>query len=441
MKKQILLSSVFCLIATFINSQSYVGHTIDNYSGVHGVTYNPSSIVGSNLRTDINLISASVFGGSDYFGINISDITKSDGGFDFDEDSEKFPSNANNFFFNADVLGPSFMFNLNKKSSIGIISRARASVNINDINGELYESVSDDFDTDEDFDFDSNNFNGTIHAWAEIGLAYGRIIVDKPNHILKSGVTLKYLQGGGSIFMSSPGLQGQFVASTEMLTTQGELNYGTSRDFEDGDLDFSDLTAGFGLDIGFTYQWHPKRESDTIPGYKDPYKLKVGVSVTDIGSINYDDATITAYDLNATVDTSTYDDDTEEFLDDNYGGTETKKAAKIKLPTALHVLVDYRLTKKWFVSAQADLSMVKKGTELSNSMINTVTVAPRIETKWFSFYAPLSFRQYGDVSFGGGFRLGPLTVGSGSVFTNLLSDSSKTTDVYVGLKIPFYRKK
>jgi hypothetical protein len=440
MKKQILLTSILGVFGIFSYSQSYVGHAIDNYSGVHGVTYNPSSIVGSNLRTDINLISASFFGGSDYFGINLSDIINSDGGFDFEEDSEKFPSNANNFFFNADVLGPSFMFNLNNKSSIGIISRARASFNINDINGELYESVADDFDTDEDFDFDSKSLNGTVHAWAEIGLAYGRILVDKPNHVLKGGVTLKYLQGGGSVFMNSPGLQGQFTASTETLTTQGELNYGTSRDFEDGDIDFSDLTAGFGLDLGFTYQWHPNRENDSIPSYRDPYKLKIGVSVTDIGSINYKDATVTAYDLNATVDTSTFDDDTEEFLDNNYGGTETKKATKINLPTALHVLVDYRLAKKWFVSAQANLSMIKEGTALSNSIINTVTVAPRLETKWFSFYAPLSFRQYGDVSFGGGFRLGPLTVGSGSVFTNLLSDSSKTTDVYVGLKIPFYRK-
>ncbi len=440
MKKQILLSSILCLIASITYGQNYVGHTIDNYSGVHGVTYNPSSVVGSNIRTDINLFSASVFGGSDYFGINVSDIMSSDGGFDFDADTEKFPSDANNFFFNADILGPSFMFNLNKKSSIAIISRVRANFNINNINGELYETVADDFDTDNDFDFDSQNLNGTIHAWAEIGLAYGRILIDKPNHVLKGGATLKYLQGGGSVFMDSPGMQGQFTAATEMLTTQGELNYGTSRDFEDGDIDFSDLTAGFGLDVGFTYQWHPNRENDSVPSYKDPYKLKIGISVTDIGSINYDDAIVTAYNLNATVDTSTSEDDTEQFLEDNYGGLDTKKATKINLPTALHILVDYRLTKKWFVSAQADLSMVKEGTELSNSVINSVTVAPRLETKWFSFYAPLSFRQYGDISFGGGFRFGPLTVGSGSIFTNLLSDSSKTTDVYVGLKIPFFRK-
>jgi len=437
--KKLLTLNVFLLtfIASF--SQSYVGHSIDNYSGIQGAVYNPSSIVGSNVRADINLFSASVFGGSDYFGINVGDIIKSDGGFDFEEDAEKSPSDANNFFFNADVIGPSFMFNLSKRSSIGVVSRIRANLNINNINGELYEAIVDDFDTDENFNFDSEDLNGTIHAWAEIGLAYGRILMDKPNHVLKAGATLKYLQGAGSVFMSSPGLGGQYTASSETLTTEGELNYGSSRDFEDNEIDFEELTSGFGLDVGFTYQWHPNRDNDTLPSYKDPYKLKVGVSVTDIGSINYSDAEFSTYNLDATVSTSNFEEDTEDFLEDNYVGIETDKATKVKLPTALHLLIDYRISKKFYVSAQADLSLVKDGADFSNAVLNTVLVAPRLETKWFSFYAPLSFRQYGEVSFGGGLRLGPLTVGSGSVITNLLSDNSKTTDVYVGLKIPLYR--
>jgi len=44
------------------------------------------------------------------------------------------------------------------------------------------------------------------------------------------------------------------------------------------------------------------------------------------------------------------------------------------------------------------------------------------------------------LSWGAGLRFGPLMLGSGSVLTNLLSDTSKTTDVFVGLKVPIYRK-
>ena len=419
-------------------SQSYIGLNADNYSGIHGVVYNPSNIVGSNFKADVNIASFSALVGSDYFGINFSDIV-SGSSFDFSEDTERFISDNNNFFLNADVLGPSFMFNLNKKSSIGIITRGRAFFNLNNINGELFETIEDEFESDNDIMFDSQNLNGTIHAWAEIGLAYGRILMDKQDHILKGGVTLKYLQGGGALFVSSPGFMGQYDRSSETLTTQGELNYGSSEDFDSDDLDLSNLTSGFGMDLGFTYQWHPDRENDSIPIYRDQYKLKVGLSITDIGSINYKNAELTSYDVNNTVDTSNYEE-LEEFLDDNYNNTTRFQDTKIQLPTALHLLVDYRIAKKWLVSAQANLSMVKKDKEFTNSIINTITIAPRLETKWFSFYTPLSFRQYGDFAFGGGFRLGPLSVGSGSIFSNLLSDSSKTTDIFLGLKVPIYRK-
>jgi hypothetical protein len=441
MKTQsIKLLFVFTLVVNFTYSQSYIGNTLDNYSGIHGVINNPSSIVGSPFKSDINILSVSIFGGSDYFGIDIGNIISSNGGFDFDEETEKFPTNENNFFFNTDVLGPSFMMNINKKSSIGLITRARGFFNINHINGELYETVADDFETDSDFAFDSSNLNGTAHVWAEIGLSYGRILLDKTNHVLKGGATLKYLQGAGSVFFGTPGLQGSYDNATENLTTQGVLNYGSTQGFDEDDINFDELSSGIGLDIGFTYQWHPERENDSIRLFRDPYKIKVGISVTDFGSITYNDSEVSIYDLNNSVSTSNYDEDVEEFLDNNYPSTETIQNSKIKLPSALHLMVDYRLTRKFLVSVQANLSLVKQATELSNSVINTFILAPRYETKWFTFYTPVSLRQYGDFAFGGGFRLGPLTLGSGSVFSNLLSNSSKTTDVYVGLKIPIYKK-
>ncbi len=442
LKKQLILSVFLCFAVNFMYSQSYVGHSIDNYSGVHGIIYNPSSVVGSKVRADINLVSASFFGGSDYFGINVGDIINGDGEFDFDEDAERFTSNNNNFFVNVDVLGPSFMFNLSPRSSIGITSRVRAFVNINNINGELFESFEDGFDTDKDFDFSSENLSANIHAWGEVGLTYGRILIDRPHHVLKGGFTLKYLQGAGSIFVSSRGLEGQYDSNAETISTTGELSYGTSRDLDDNndDIDFSDLSAGFGADIGFTYEWHPNRENNGEPSYKDSYRLKVGVSVTDIGSINYEDAIVNDYSLDVdNVDVSDIED-VEEFLDENYSSTETREATKIQLPTALHAMVDYRLAKKWYVSAQADFSLTDDNSELGSRIINTIVIAPRLETKWFSLYAPLSFREYGDTSFGAGLRFGPLTVGSGSAITNLISDSSKTTDVFFGLKIPLYRK-
>jgi len=437
--------AILCVTAQQLNAQSYIGYLFDNYSGIHGVVLNPANIVDSPFKADINIFSASAFGGSDYFGINVLDVINSDGGFDFDIDTEKFPKNDNNFFFNADILGPSFMFNINRKSSIGITTRVRAFLNINIIYGELYESLADGFDDTQDLAFSMKDFQGTIHAWAEIGLTYGRILMEDDRHMLKGGVTLKYLQGAGSAFFNAPTISGQYDASTNSLTTSGNLSYGLSQvDFNTDDIDYKNLTAGFGADIGFAYQWNEQTQNvvnDSIGVNYTAYKLKIGASITDIGSINYKEGEITQYDLNTTVDADIFDEeDTEQTLEDNYNGVTTPTSAKIKLPTAFNLLVDYRIKNNLYASLSGSFSLIKNNTETANSIINTVTIAPRLETKWFSIYSPVSFRQYGDLSWGAGFRFGPLVVGSGSVLTNLLSDTSKTTDVYVGLKVPIYRK-
>jgi hypothetical protein len=441
MKKLKLLITLLLLstILTNLKAQSYVGFAVDNYSGVHSLISNPSNVVDSRLKADINIISVSAFGGSDYFGIDVSNIIKSEGSIDIESDTEKFPSDANNFFLNADVLGPSFMFNLSPKSSIGVVSRVRAFFNLNNISGELYENISDNFDIGEDFDFNSENLTGTIHAWAEVGLVYGRILVDNENSFLKGGVTLKYLQGAGGVFLNSPNFTGQYNATNETLTTTGELQYGISQDFDNSDIDFSNLTAGFGADVGFTYEFRPNVGLDSVTRKHNKYKLKIGASITDIGSIDYKGSVVTTYDLNATADASTFNEDTEEFLDNNYTSSEETIAQKINLPTAFHFLADYHIMNKLYISLQTNLSLVKKNSTHSNSIINSVTLAPRLETKWFSLYSPVSFREYGDFAWGAGLRFGPLMIGSGSMLSNLLSDSSKTTDAYIGLKIPLYQ--
>ena len=440
-----LTSILFFTCFAISYSQSYIGHSIDNYAGVHGVIYNPANVVSSKFRTDINLGSVSIFGGSDYATFNFDGITEGDDDFEFDldDDANTSPSNANNFFYNADILMPSFMFNLSKRSSIGLITRVRGHLNVNSINGELFESVVNDFEDNEDFDFDSSNLSSTTHLWAEVGLAYGRILIEKPKHMLSGGVTLKYLLGGGASYFNTPGLAGIYTDANETLASQGALNVGTSFDIDENDDDytFDDVMPGFGADIGFNYEWHPKREAnDSLRHFQSRYKLKIGLSVTDIGKITYKDSKISSFDLNRTVSTTTYDSDVLEFLEDNYDNIDQDEDMDIQLPTALHLMIDYRLGKRFLLNAQANVNMVSSSKLQSNRIINTYTLTPRFESKWLSFFTPLSIREYDGFVAGAGLRFGPFSVGSGTILTNLMSDDSQTADVFVGLKIPVYRK-
>ena len=436
MKFQYNLIIIVCLTC-FSNSvlaQNYIGHTVDNYAGIQSVIYNPATGVDSKMKLDINIFSTSAFAASDYYGIKLKNLFDSGNTFDTDEDTKTFPKNNNNFYVNLDIMLPSVMLNIDDNNSIALISRVRTFGNINKINGELFENYENEFDDTEDFSFENDEFTGTIHAWAEVGLSYGRVLYNENNHKIKGGITLKYLQGLGAAFMSTNGMQGNYTASENTLATTGNLVYGVTGDFDSDDIKYEDLGSGFGADIGVIYQWNNAQTTDT--NLKTDYKLKLGLSVTDIGSISYDDTEISDYDLNETINPNGNDVDD---LDDLYDYTSEIKTVKIKLPTAIHLFADYNITNRFYVSAQADISVVKPDNSQTSNSLNTFIVTPRLESKWFSMYMPFGFRQYEDFGVGLGLRAGPLTIGSSSLISNLVSDSSKSADVYIGLKVPIYR--
>ena len=435
------LSTVVAIfLCSVSHAQSYIGQTLDHYSGIQGIIYNPSFVVDSKQRADINILSISAFGGSDYFSMDIDGILDSEDGFNISDGLVETPKIDNQFFLNVDILGPSFMFNLSKRSSIGITSRARTFLNFNNLNGTLYENLTESFGDNQNFNFELQNFSGTIHAWAEVGLTYGRVLVNNNSSFLKGGFTLKYLQGAGSTFVNAPSATGQYDMASQLLTTAGNFNYGYTLGFDPDNIEFSNVSSGFGGDVGFTYEYRPRVAYDSIGRNYSNYKLRTGISITDIGSISYDDSNVTSYDLDNTIDKEEFEGrGTREVLEENYQGIEEVITSKINLPTAMHLFMDYKMKKYLYLGLQGSLSLIGDDQEQANRIINTLTATPRFQSRWFSFYLPVSLRQYDGFAMGAGLRLGPLSVGSGSVISNYLGDSSQTTDIYAGLKIPIYR--
>lgn len=442
-----------------IEAQSYIGYLSDNYSGVHGIISNPANIVDSRFKTDVNLAGASSFFGNDYYGVKLSDVFDSD--FDIDENSNKHPKDNNNLFGNADVLGPSFMFNINPTNSIALFTRARVGYNINKINGETYENISNDFDENEDFMVEEDDFYLTANAWAEVGLSYATVLMNKEQHFLKAGISLKYLQGLGNAYASGKNVNIDYDAdgtdlgggnTTGSITSEGEVYYGNSEniegDLEDFELEMVDGATGFGADLGLIYEWRPDHASyDPSNGqsYKhlNKYKLKVGLSLTDLGSIKYKNATESTYDINATVNEDDFDDqdNIEDLLQTLYTETAMGSSTKWALPTALHLNVDWNMGKKFYLNLNGDLSLTSATKKNVSRVANIVSLTPRFESKWFSFYMPVGMVQGSGAQWGAGFRAGPLYIGSGSVLSLLISDNSKAADVYAGLKIPVYQGK
>ncbi|MFC4095068.1 DUF5723 family protein [Euzebyella saccharophila] len=460
MKKTIITGLLLAAAAT-VKAQSYIGYLSDNYSGVHGIISNPANIVDSRFKTDVNLVGASVFFGNDYYGVKLGDVLDAD--FDFDENGNKSPKTSNNLIGNADVLGPSFMFNINKNNSIALFSRGRVGYNINEIDGQTYESLADEFDENEDFMVNEDNFYLTANAWAEVGISYATILMNKDQHFLKGGLSLKYLQGLGNAYASGSNVEIDYDAdgtdlgggnTTGSITSQGEVYYGHSQnineDLDDFDLEIVEGATGFGADLGFIYEYRPDYSSYSSNGndamtynHLNKYKLKVGLSLTDIGSINYKNGSESLYDITGVVNEDTFEEQEtiEEILENLYTETDTGGSTKWVLPTALHLNVDWAMASKFYLNLNTDLSLTSNTKRNVSRTANNVYLTPRFESKWFSFYMPVGLVQGAGAQWGAGFRAGPLYIGSGSVLSLLLSDNSKAADVYAGLKIPVYQGK
>ncbi|SIS83166.1 OmpA family protein [Zobellia uliginosa] len=458
--KKTILTSLLVLGGLSAKAQSYVGYLTDNYSGVNGLIANPANITDSRFKTDINIAGASTFFSNDYYGLKLGDVVTSD--FDFDTDGKKYPKDSNNFFGNADVLGPSFMFNLTPTSSLAIFTRGRVGYNVNKINGNTFESISNDFDENEDLLIDEDDVYLTANAWAEVGVTYARVLLNKDQHFLKGGISLKYLQGLGNAYASGKNVTIDYDAdgtplsggqTTGSIESTGEVNYGHSDNiddnFEDFEVEIVDGATGFGADLGVVYEWRPDYASyasnDGSNTFKhlNKYKLKFALSISDIGSINYKNGTQNTYDITGTVNEDDFEneDNLEDLLNNLYTQTGSSSSEKFALPTALHFNVDYSLNKSFYLNLNTDFSLRSNTKVNSNRIPTMVSFTPRYESKWFSFYMPVSLIQGSGAQWGAGFRAGPLYIGSGSVMSLLLSDNSKAADVYAGLKIPVYHGK
>jgi len=144
--------------------------------------------------------------------------------------------------------------------------------------------------------------------------------------------------------------------------------------------------------------------------------------------------------LNLSEDALTNLDHPGEILNTLYTRTNQTRGYKIDLPSALHLNVDWNLNNKFYLNLNTDFSLMSRRRVSANRTLNMTSLTPRFQTKWFSFYLPLSVVEQSGFRMGAGLRAGPLYLGSGSLISAFASDNNRQADVYAGLKIPVYKR-
>jgi hypothetical protein len=240
------------------------------------------------------------------------------------------------------------------------------------------------------------------------------------------------------------------ILNVEQL--DAELGIALPFDYTQHDIEFQEpyiRGIGLGADVGIVYQFREKPYQKKFPGNFyikrfENYRVKVGVSLTDIGWIKYNvNAEKHVYDNVHNnwirVNELDYDNIRDELNTTSeifYGDPTTSLKAneiKIYLPTALNILVDYHIADWWFVN-----TILMVPARLYTPMIEmpvVLSVTPRFESKNFEVNIPLVLYDFKYPRFGLAVRLQGLTVGSDNIPSLFGYNDFTGSDFYISYKI------
>src|SRR4051812_4007598 len=376
--KKILLLALICFgISVTISAQDFLGYINSNYAGVTGTDLQPASVVDSRFKTDITLFGFSGSFYNNYVGIK-KDAFKHTGGL-FSGDYPAFSdtafaehyltrrntSNPKSLYFASQFYLPSFMVSINSKNAIALKWKIRTLLNVDGVSNDLAALISSKLDYPSLFNIKLTNQNLSIQtmSWVEYGLTYGHVFKDEGTHFLKAGATVKLIQGLQAGYMKIDNLNYQFTTDTTVSLFQTEVSYAHSDNF---DINQNNISYKYiskptlGFDLGVVYEWRPDYEkykydmdgeTNLIRKDQNKYKLKVGLSLLDVGRVKYTKgeksgdfvANIRLWDL-SNVDPSNIDsfDDT---LRKKFVEVPSPSTFKMNLPTTLSAQIDYNIYK------------------------------------------------------------------------------------------------
>jgi outer membrane protein OmpA-like peptidoglycan-associated protein len=514
--KKEILALIFLLGPVGISlAQDFLPVLNDNYMGINQVTLQPASIVDSRFKVDINLFGFN----SDIYNDMIrfksagvvnpfSILTNEDW---WDENSYMADPNGKDksAYMNQTGQGLGFLVAIGSKHAIGFTYRVRNVMNADDISEPLGRSIYTDFKENEEYPeipsywnkwYHDENLRAVHHIYTDYGFSYATEIFNKGANYLKTGLTVKLLQGISGASMQADDFYYYFYQQegsneADYMSWNSPYVYaGVSDNWNWGSNQNDGFTNQFkysftakpsvGLDFGVVYEFRPKYKDyqynmDGKTGIErkdlNKYLLKVGVSVVDIGRLRYEkqyhSADFTAdftpdylarfESGNNSVPTNTHWMDIEEvslgfppyvnFSDTIYQravtdrgtatGEDNEENFTIKLPTALSLQVDVNIVKGLYVNLTTFTGLNQGYGKTGNShYMSNYSITPRYEHKWFGIMIPVQYNQFQKLNVGLGLRAAFFYMGVNNLFSGLFNDPYGMS-VYFGVKIPIWQGK
>ena len=460
-----LLGAVSFFLSQTAFSQEQLGIRLDNYTGMDQAWLNPAFVAASPLAFDIHLGGLGVYGENNYAFIrntSILDMAKNSGNFmsAFDLDGAPAPKGSlvgdvydspNKKFlkFATTFTGPSLMFKVAEKHSVGVFTNMRAAFSVTNIPEVLGFGEYDRKKYGESFEVSPFEAAGAI--WNETGIHYG-FDIEKSNGHISFGANLKYnsfLESGfigiqdkltvtkiskDSTLVNNPAVE--FAITTGNL---GRINFDTNNksiDLGNPSLDF--YGHGVSADVGASIQI----EDNEVEGYR----WRAGFSVLDFGLINIKkkaefhtsspipaEVMFTLEDLQDAKNLKELEQTISNNALGNPNASLKAKTFKMGLPTAISLQGDYQFIQNVYVGGALVQPFGLSRYNLTRTAI--LAVSPRFENRYFSLSTPIVLRDWKSPRMGLAGRLGFLSFGTDNIGSFIRKKDFTGTDFYFSLSL------
>lgn len=450
---------VFVVLATAttpkVFAQQFIGLNTTAYAAIQHMPTNPAWVNNAADGMEIMPFSVNALAGTNAYYFYKKFILNGFGGKavegkDYIRDPQRYQKHM---WANLEMTGPAISFAYKKEHHFGVFTRVRQlhrAGNITSTEFGLLGQSTPELYYDQAIAFRKAGY--TTHTFAEVGFTYGRILRNDYYHIVKGGVTVKYLAGfvAGSVYAGSL----DYTPGRDSVKIEGDISLLYTHNigpFIDNNAQ-NDLTSwfqragrsGLGLDIGVQYEYHPEGN----PNVATPYLFSIAASITDLGGIRYiADTGSGSYDLAIHTDTArlvklSYEGINEYMMklesDTLLQGGEQVEKFRMGLPTAFRLNADYNAGNRVNFTLNMLLNLRGNGGgKYRPAYVSYINLTPSYGTRNFQVGLPCTMIGYQTFTVGAVFRFGPFYIGSSSALTTIMSRKIKNIDGYAGLVLKF----
>lgn len=457
MKKLLVLIPL--LLVLISKGQELLPFATGNFAGVSGAHLQPASIADSRFKTDLTIFSTSTSFSNTFYKVdpylvwNPKEINNEDL-FDLYL-SSTIDGKAKHGYFSTKNDFFSFMLTLSRKDAIAFTPSFRTMFNFDNITEDLATFLDGGLEDSQYWNksLTNANFSLQMNSWVEYAITYARVISDKEKHFLKAGATIKFTQGLGSAYLFAKDLSYNFRNNDTLSLFKSYVSYGTSDNLEN-DLNYKfNTNPSLAFDFGVVYEFRPDwmkykydldGETNLWRRDRDKYLFKIGLSLTDLGSVKYRRNPLSRdFDANIT-DMNIGDleisglEDFNNIIDSNFNYYDVPEKYNMNLPAVLSMQADVRISRGLYLNFVPYFAMKQGNKDDSKThYVSSLNLIPRFDMRLLGFSLPIQYNAYNQLNVGLGLRVGPIWVGSNNLFSSMLSGKDLYgTSVSAALKLP-----